>query len=134
MDPAITCQFLGGSDEIGNLAMVLEIGDMRFLFDYGMSPGKPPSFPLPPPPVDLMFLSHSHLDHCGMIPWLCSQSDQTIVATEPTAVVSNLLQKDTVKIAQMDGYSVPFDNGDVKEAERSFSMVDLGSKQNLGDE
>lgn len=134
MIPRIICQFLGGSDEIGNLAMVLEIEDMRFLFDYGMSPGKPPSFPLPPPPVDLMFLSHSHLDHCGMIPWLCSQSDQTIIATEPTAVVSNLLQKDTVKIAQMDGYSVPFDNGDVKEAERSFSMVELGNKQTLGDE
>jgi len=35
------CQFLGGSDEVGNLAMVLELEDMRFLFDYGMSPGKP---------------------------------------------------------------------------------------------
>jgi putative mRNA 3-end processing factor len=127
------CQFLGGSDEVGNLAMVLELEDMRFLFDYGMSPGKPPTFPLPPPPIDLTFLTHSHLDHCGMIPWLCSQSDHRIIATEPTAVVSNLLQKDTVKIAQMDGYSIPFNSADVREAEHSFVPVEPGKMRDLGE-
>jgi putative mRNA 3-end processing factor len=133
MNSNIRCQFLGGSDEVGNLAMILEIDDMRFLFDYGMSPGKPPAFPLPPPPVDLTFLTHSHLDHCGMIPWLCSQSDHRIIATEPTAVISNLLQKDTVKIAQMDGYSIPFTNADVKEAEHSYVPVEPGKKRDLGE-
>jgi putative mRNA 3-end processing factor len=133
MDADIRCQFLGGSDEVGNLAMILELDDMRFLFDYGMSPGKPPTFPLPPPPVDLTFLSHSHLDHCGMIPWLCSESDHRILATEPTAVISNLLQKDTVKIAQMDGYSIPFTNADVKEAEHSYVHVEPGKKRDLGE-
>ena len=134
MDTSCTCQFLGGSDEIGNLAMILELDDMRLLFDYGMSPGKPPTFPLPPPPVDLTFLSHSHLDHCGMIPWLCAESDQRVIGTEPTGVVSNLLQKDTVKIAQMDGYSVPFSNADVREAEHSFIPVEPGKKRDLGEE
>ena len=133
MNSNIRCQFLGGSDEVGNLAMILETDDMRFLFDYGMSPGKPPAFPLPPPPVDLTFLTHSHLDHCGMIPWLCSQSDHRIIATEPTAVISNLLQKDTVKIAQMDGYSIPFTNADVKEAEHSYVPVEPGKKRDLGE-
>ena len=133
MNSSMKCQFLGGSDEVGNLAMVLELEDMRFLFDYGMSPGKPPTFPLPPPPIDLTFLTHSHLDHCGMIPWLCSQSDHRIIATEPTAVVSNLLQKDTVKIAQMDGYSIPFNNADVKEAEHSFVPVEPGKIRDLGE-
>jgi len=133
MNFSMKCQFLGGSDEVGNLAMVLELEDMRFLFDYGMSPGKPPTFPLPPPPIDLTFLTHSHLDHCGMIPWLCSQSDHRIIATEPTAVVSNLLQKDTVKIAQMDGYSIPFNNADVKEAEHSYVPVEPGKMRDLGE-
>ncbi len=133
MDSGIRCQFLGGSDEVGNLAMILELEDMRFLFDYGMSPGKPPTFPLPPPPVDLTFLTHSHLDHCGMIPWLCSESDHRIITTEPTALVANLLQKDTVKIAQMDGYSIPYSNADVKEAEHSYVPVEPGKKRQLGE-
>jgi putative mRNA 3-end processing factor len=133
MNSSMKCQFLGGSDEVGNLAMVLELEDMRFLFDYGMSPGKPPTFPLPPPPIDLTFLTHSHLDHCGMIPWLCSQSDHRIITTEPTAIVSNLLQKDTVKIAQMDGYSIPFNSADVKEAEHSYVPVEPGKMRDLGE-
>jgi putative mRNA 3-end processing factor len=133
MDANIRCQFLGGSDEVGNLAMILELEDMKFLFDYGMSPGKPPTFPLPPPPVDLTFLTHAHLDHCGMIPWLCSQSDHRIITTELTAVIANLLQKDTVKIAQMDGYSVPYSNADVKEAEHSYVPVEQGKKRDLGE-
>ncbi|MBN1280130.1 MAG: MBL fold metallo-hydrolase [Candidatus Thermoplasmatota archaeon] len=134
MNSHIHCQFLGGSDEVGNLAMVLELEDMRLLFDYGMSPGKPPSFPLPPPPVDMTFLSHSHLDHCGMVPWLCSQADHRIVTTDLTATISSILQKDTVRIAQMDGYSVPFTNADIKEVEHSYVPVDVGKQRDLGDD
>ncbi|MFH1100498.1 MAG: MBL fold metallo-hydrolase [Methanobacteriota archaeon] len=134
MDDGIRCRFLGGCEEVGNLAMVLELNEMKLLFDYGMAPGKPPSFPLPPPPVDFTFLSHAHLDHSGMIPWLCAESDQRIIGTELSRELSTLLQKDTVKIAAMDGYSVPFTNADVKAAEHSFRPVDVSKKRELGDE
>ena len=53
MNSGIKIQFLGGSNEIGSLAMVLDTDGMCILFEYGMTPGKPPTFPLPPPPVDL---------------------------------------------------------------------------------
>ena len=43
MNNSIKIQFLGGVEEVGRLAMVLETGDIRLLFEYGMSPGKPPS-------------------------------------------------------------------------------------------
>ena len=48
----IKIQFLGGSDEVGSLAMVLETDGNRLLFDYGMTPSKPPAYPLPAPPVN----------------------------------------------------------------------------------
>jgi putative mRNA 3-end processing factor len=47
-------------------------------------------------------------------------------------MVSNLLQKDTVKIAQMDGYSIPFTSADVKEAEHSYVPVEPGKRRDLG--
>lgn len=111
--------------------MVLELDDRRFLFDYGMSPGKPPTFPLPPPTIDLTFLTHAHLDHSGMIPWLCSEAGQTVHGAEITGVLSNLLHKDSVKIAQMDGYSIPFSIEDVREAERCYAPVDHMKKREL---
>jgi len=134
MDNNIKIQFLGGVEEVGRLAMVLEIDNMKYLFEYGMSPGKPPKFPLPPPPVDLVLLTHAHLDHSGMIPWLFSRTDQRILSTELTGLVSNLLHKDTIKIAKSEGYANPYSNGDIKEAKNSLTPVEPSQKENIGDD
>lgn len=133
MDNGIKIQFLGGSNEVGSLAMTLETDGMRILFEYGISPGKPPTYPLPPPPVDLTLLTHAHLDHSGMIPWLCSRENSAVLATELTNKISKLLFRDSVKIAKMDGYSLPFDQADVKEAEHSFVEVAPSQKREIGE-
>ncbi len=134
MTSQIQCQFLGGCEEVGRLAMLLETNGMRFLFEYGMSPGKPPSFPLPPPPIDITLLTHAHLDHSGMIPWLCSRFDHTLLATQLTGEISNLLQKDTIKIAKMEGYSCPFSSSDIKDAEHSLEPVSANSSRSIGED
>jgi putative mRNA 3-end processing factor len=134
MDGDIKIRFLGGSDVVGSTAMVMEFDDMRFLFEYGMTPSKPPSYPLPPPPVDLTLLTHAHLDHSGMIPWLCSRADYTILATEVTSIISSLLFKDSIKIAKIDGYGPPYSDEDIKEAEHCFIMVEPGHRRSIGED
>lgn len=133
MNNGIKIQFLGGVEEVGRLGMVMETGDMKLLFEYGMSPGKPPSYPLQPPPVDLVLLTHSHLDHSGMIPWLFANTDQTILTTDLTGEVANLLHKDTIKIAKGEGYAIPFSNNDVKEAKNAVEPVEPTQRKPLGD-
>jgi putative mRNA 3-end processing factor len=128
----IKIQFLGGSDEVGSLAMVLETGGNKFLFEYGMTPCKPPEFPLPAPHVDLTLLTHSHLDHSGMIPSLCSEGEQKILATEITSLISTLLFKDSVKIAKSEGYAPPYAMKDIKETENSFIGVEPKEKKLIG--
>ncbi|MEM0466299.1 MAG: MBL fold metallo-hydrolase [Candidatus Thermoplasmatota archaeon] len=132
-DTQITAQFLGGGNEVGRAALTLEIEEKRFLIEYGMLPGKPPEYPLPPPPVDLTLLTHAHLDHSGMIPWLCSHTDQNILCTKLTAALSDLLFKDTIKIAKMDGYSPPFSPADIKEVEHSIIPISIGEKRRVSD-
>ncbi len=126
-------QFLGGGNEVGRAAFTLEFDGMRLLFEYGMLPGKPPAYPLPPPPVDLTLLTHAHLDHSGMIPWLCSNTDQTILCTSLTTALIDLLYKDTIKIAKMDGYSPPFNQSDIRETEHSITEVCIGEKRTISD-
>ena len=100
MENSVKIQFLGGVEEVGRLSMVLETNDIRLLFEYGMLPSKPPEYPLPAPPVDLVLLTHAHLDHSGMIPWLFSKNDQKILTTDLTNEIAHLLHKDTIKIIQ----------------------------------
>jgi len=133
MDNGIKIQFLGGVEEVGRLAMVLETADMRLLFEYGMTPGKPPSYPMPSPTVDLVLLTHAHLDHSGMIPWLFSRYDQKILTTKISGEISNLLHKDSIKIAKMEGYAIPYSNSDVKEAKQSVTPIGPSQKMNLGE-
>jgi len=129
----ITIQFFGGCEEVGSLSMMLETEDLRVLFEYGMSPGKPPKIPLPPPPVDITLLTHAHLDHSGMIPWLCARQNTQVLGTELTHKVSNLLHKDSIKIAKMEGYSPPYDTAAIKESQHSFETIKTNQRKEIGE-
>ena len=133
MNDGINFQFLGGVQEVGKLSMYLETQDIKLLFEYGMNPGKPPEYPMPPPEVDKVLLTHSHLDHSGMIPWLFSRSDQKILTTKVTRDISNLLHKDSIKIAKSEGYAIPYSTNNVKEAKRSVSPVEPKQTRELGE-
>ncbi len=133
MNNSCKFQFLGGVEEVGRLAMVLQIHDLKLLFEYGMSPGKPPSYPLPAPPVDLVLLTHAHLDHSGMIPWLFSRNDQKILTTNITGEITNLLHKDTIGIAKSEGYAIPYSKSDIKEARSSIIPIELSERRTIGE-
>ena len=127
-------QFLGGVEEVGRLSMVLDIYNLKLLFEYGMSPGKPPKYPLEAPPVDLLLLTHGHLDHSGMIPSLFAKNDQRMISTELTGKISNLLHKDSIKIAKSEGYAIPYDTNDIREAKDSLTPVNPMQKETIGDD
>ena len=106
-------QFLGGATEVGRLGMLLRQGPDTLLFDYGMLPRDPPQYPMKAPPVDRVFVSHAHLDHSGMVPWLCGRHDTEVILTPPTANVADLLLEDSLKVAAAEGYEAPFDESDI---------------------
>src|SRR6267378_3422533 len=84
-------------------------------------------------PVDGMFVSHAHLDHTGMIPWITRRQDVDVVLTPPTADVADLLLQDSLKIADAEGFDAPFDDGDLRTARRRFRTIDFGDNVDIGD-
>jgi len=125
-------QFLGGATEVGRLGMLLRQGPDTLLFDYGMLPRDPPQYPMKAPPVDRVFVSHAHLDHSGMVPWLCGRHDTEVILTPPTANVADLLLEDSLKVAAAEGYEAPFDESDIDATRRNIRTLDFGDSLDAG--
>ncbi len=134
MNQQSSAQFLGGSDEIGSLGLLLNHGDQKLLLEYGITPSKPPTYPHPSPPVDLALLTHSHLDHSGMMPWLAATHNIPIYATPLTKEVCLLLHKDTVKIAKMEGYASPYTNEEVDNSAHNYKDIQMNTPYQLSDQ
>jgi len=124
-------RFLGGASEVGRLAMLYEVEDKKLLCDYGFAPAKPPKYPEEAPKIDYTLLTHAHIDHSGMIPWVAGKRGSKIISTSLTATISDLLAMDSSKIAKMEGWPVPFDDDDIKSARRNIDEITPNEHRDL---
>ncbi|MEC7410539.1 MAG: MBL fold metallo-hydrolase, partial [Candidatus Thermoplasmatota archaeon] len=87
-EKGIRFHFLGGAGEVGNVGCIIEDSDRnRILIDYGLAPTKPPRYPSESPPVKHAIMTHAHIDHIGMAPWLATYGT-LLHGTNLTAAVS----------------------------------------------
>jgi putative mRNA 3-end processing factor len=124
--------FAGGTDAVGSLGMIVETAENRILFDYGLTPAKPPRYPRKVPPIDALFLTHSHLDHIGMSPYVCGEYGTTIWGSEVTLEVAVVLLQDSIKISKLEGWSIPYDIHDVRRFTEESTIIRYGDRAHLG--
>ena len=113
-DRGLRYHYLGGGNEVGNVGIVLEDPSTnRLLLDYGIAPTKPPRYPNEAPHVSNAIITHSHIDHLGMVPWLASNHNTTLHGTELTAAISEMMWYDCHKVSSIEGYPLPWDKRDI---------------------
>ena len=123
----IRLNFLGGANEVGNVGCVIEDNTgTRLLVDYGLAPTRPPKYPSEAPRVEEAIMTHAHIDHIGMAPWLVAAYNTTLHSTEMTAAVSEIMWKDTYKVSDIEGYPLGWDKRDLDLALEAWAPHDFG--------
>lgn len=102
--------FLGASGTVTGSKFLLETPEKNILIDCGMFQGIKElrllnwkEFPFPPEKIDMVVLTHGHLDHCGYLPRLVLQGFKgDIIAIAPTLEIAKIVLLDAAKIQEED--------------------------------
>lgn len=106
----MTLTFLGAARTVTGSKFLLQTGDTRVLVDCGMFQGLKAlrernweAFPVPPHTIDVVVLTHAHLDHCGMLPRLVAQGfTGRIFCTGGTQELARIVMEDAGRLQEED--------------------------------
>jgi len=116
---------LGGFREVGRSAILVQTKESQVLLDCGVNPGATRSsnaFPRLDAPqfdienLDAVIITHAHLDHCALIPYLFKYGyDGPVYCSPPTMSLMTLLQLDYLEVLGKQGRLPPYDEKHIKE-------------------
>ena len=100
---------LGSGQEVGRSCHIIEFRDVKIMCDIGIHPGYDGLNGLPYldrielQTVDILLVSHFHLDHAASLPYLTERTNfrGRIYMTHPTKAVTRLLLGDYIRLLQM---------------------------------
>ncbi|MCS7104939.1 MAG: beta-CASP ribonuclease aCPSF1 [Thermofilaceae archaeon] len=112
---------LGSFQEVGRSAILVQTPESQVMLDAGIKPtsngDEYPFFEAPEldlDKLDAVIITHSHLDHCGALPYLFKYGYRgPVYMTEPTLYLSKLVQEDYLRVAHREGRPLPYSEKDI---------------------
>jgi len=102
-------RFLGAAQNVTGSSHLLEANGMKILVDCGYYQERDfkyrnwEPFAEEPSGIDVVVLTHAHLDHCGLLPKLVKDGFKGVIyATEATADIAEIVMRDSAKIQSED--------------------------------
>jgi KH/beta-lactamase-domain protein len=128
----IRVTYLGGARQVGRSAVFLQTPESRVLMDCGINIASDaeaypylecPEFKIDE--LDAVIVTHAHLDHSGLVPWLFKMGYRgPVYCTLPTRDIMSLLQLDMVKIMRGEGKDPIFTSEEVREMVKHTVTLD----------
>ncbi len=137
MDMWVRLTYLGGARQVGRSCLLLHTPNSKILLDCGINPAISDGQERFPylnvseigdiQSVDAIILSHAHIDHSGLIPYLYKMGYKgPVYLTAPTRDISALLALDFVGVAYKQAASPLYRAEDIKEMVRHSITLDYG--------
>lgn len=99
--------FIGACHEVTGSCTYIEVNDKKLLVDFGMEQGRNAyenaKIPCAPSQIDAVLLTHAHIDHSGLLPFLYAGGFQgEIHATEATCNLCSIMLRDSAHIQEFE--------------------------------
>jgi hypothetical protein len=119
----IRVSYLGGGRQVGRSCLLLQTPESRIMLDCGIDVSSTDeAYPYLEAPeldikeLDAIIVSHAHIDHSGLVPYLFKYGFRgPVYCTEPTRDIMSLLQLDLVKIQRGEGKDPIYTSDEVKD-------------------
>jgi metallo-beta-lactamase family protein len=129
----------GGAGNATGANFLLDLGGRKLLIDCGLEQGGEGAhkhnqrpFPYDPAAAELLFVTHAHIDHVGLIPKLVKEGFRgEIWSTPETKEISLLLLEDAAKIAADNGHPL-YDEQDIAHAMSLWKTFHYHEKRDFG--
>ncbi len=124
VDEWVRLTFLGGGRQVGRSCILLQTPNSKILLDCGIDVASQGSdkFPYLDVPefnldqLDAVIISHAHLDHVGLLPYLYKMGYKgPVYLTAPSRDIAALLSLDFIGVAYKQASKPLFDSSDIKE-------------------
>ncbi len=141
-DKNLKITFCSGAGTVTGANFLLEGNGKKFLIDCGLIQGEKfvddlnwGKFPYDASEIDILFITHSHIDHIGRIPKLIHEGFKgRIISTVPTKDLTEVMLADTAHLLSREEneYNLPeiYSAENIKKAMSLWSTLEYGQKLN----
>jgi len=141
-DTKLKVTFCSGAGTVTGANFLIEGNDKKFLIDCGLIQGEKVAedlnwdpFPYDASTIDILFITHGHIDHIGRIPKLIHEGfNGRIVSTIPTKEITEIMLADTAHLLSRDEeheLAEIYSAENIKKALSLWETIDYGQKLNV---
>ncbi|RUS76897.1 hypothetical protein EGW08_015336 [Elysia chlorotica] len=129
---------LGAGQEVGRSCHLLEFKGKKILLDCGIHPGMSGMASLPyldmiePEEIDLMLVSHFHLDHAGGLPYFLQKTPfkGRCFMTHATKAIYRWLLSDYVKVSNIASDDQLYTDSDIEKSMEKIETINFHQEVN----
>ncbi|KAK4336714.1 hypothetical protein RND71_043558 [Anisodus tanguticus] len=130
---------LGAGQEVGRSCIMMEFKGKKIMLDCGLHPGLSGIDALPfvdmieTDDIDLLLISHFHLDHCGALPWFLTKTTfkGRCFMTHATKAIYRCLLADCIKVSNVSADQMLYTEADLEASMDKIETINFHEEKEV---